>query len=107
MPKLSNKPLLHTQQMLKVMKYVLGKKGENTEASNAFLKSIGYTSPANLYKIKNGTSNFDIRSIYLAIKVYGVDPRFFFDEKAPMFSNYKKASAADLIREVLLLIEKK
>lgn len=103
MPKIK----LHNQRMLNVMDYVIESKGNKVKTEVAFLKSIGFNTFENIYKIKAGNSQFTIDHIAKVVKLYGINGDYFFNPKAQIFSRDTNKTPLEMIRAGLVMLEKK
>jgi len=76
------------------MDFVVSNKIKGVENKEAFLLSIGYTTPTNLYKIENGSQSFRIEHLINCCKVYGVDANYLLVKShIQMIVNSSKVSA--------------
>lgn len=94
------------QRMLKLMEYCV--QDGQAESQYAFLRSIGYASPNNVSKVREGLQGFRPEHFQKAGELYNVSMDWlygFTNQRARKAE--KRTSGIDLIKEGLRILEKK
>jgi hypothetical protein len=98
---------LHDERMLSLMDYVIESRHIKIKTEIEFLKSIGFTTASNIYKVRAGSKHFTLSHIQEAINKYHVNANYFFVKTAKFSITEENKTPAQILREVAEMIEKK